>query len=654
MCGIFGVYDPSKGSLSAEEVLDSSLESMRHRGPDDRGFWRAKESPLYFGHNRLSILDLSPLGHQPITGPRGKITLTYNGEIYNYRSFLPGLEEQGLTPEGTGDTRVLLNSLEAFGLEQTVKQTNGMFAFAAWDQDSRTLMLARDRIGIKPLYYGWNNGRFFFSSELKPIIHYCGTLPELNTGSLGQYMRNNYLNAPLCIFNGFYKLQPGCFLRIPEASLTREPDGFSPEAGWSASGPKRYWEVPQEIDNSSRSDEEVESEFLELFRSSLSLRTIADVPLGAFLSGGIDSSLVVAYLQELSTGPVKTFTIGFSEAEYDEAPYAKAIAQHLGTDHTELYCSSQDALGVIPDIWKHYDEPFADSSQIPTYLVSKLAAEHVTVSLSGDGGDELFLGYNRYSQAEKLWQLLGRMPAPLRKTFGYLLHKSPPRFWDAVWGVARKTPIGKMDKSRDIGFKVYKLGKCLREGSLAEFYAQVNTHWGRDWFPVTGEPTHTILNRPEDWAFSGQAQLAYIDLFSYLPDDILVKVDRASMACSLEARVPLLDHRIVEFSQRLPQKFKVRNGDRKWLLKKLLAEKVPREMFERPKTGFGIPLTEWLRGPLQEWAGDLLSHDAIKANPYLVEAPIRKLWDQHRKGLADWNFLLWDVLMFQSWYQGNR
>lgn len=654
MCGIFGVFDPSRGELSAAEVLTPALESMRYRGPDDQGVWRAKNSPLYFGHNRLSILDLSPFGHQPVTGPSGRITLTYNGEIYNYQSYLKDLEARGVKPEGTGDTRVLLASLEEFGLEQTLVRTNGMFAFAAWDESSRTLMLARDRIGIKPLYYGWSEGRFLFSSELKPIVAYCGGLPEIDGGALAQFMRNNYIVAPFSIFQGFYKLEQGASLTLSEGDLQRPPAGFSPFANRRSSGPRRYWEVPCELDNSERSDEEVEEEFVELLKSSLSYRTISDRSLGAFLSGGIDSSTVVAYLQEISSSPVKTFSIGFSEDEYNEAPFAKAIAEHLDTEHTELYCSPEDALGVIPNLWKLWDEPFADSSQIPTYLVSKLAAQHVTVSLSGDGGDELFLGYNRYGQAERLWKMFGWLPAPLRHTLGLLLHKSPPRFWDLVWKLAKATPIGRFDKSQYIGFKVYKLGKCLRERSLGEFYSQVNTHWGEDWLPVVGSPAETIFDQPEQWCFEGQAQLAYIDLFSYLPDDILVKVDRASMACSLEARVPILDHRIIEFSQRLPENFKVRNGKTKWLLRQVLSRKVPTEMFDRPKTGFGIPLPEWLRGPLREWAGDLLSPEAVKKNPYLRNEPIQTLWNQHQRELADWHYLLWDVLMFQSWYQGYR
>ncbi|MGO8746997.1 MAG: asparagine synthase (glutamine-hydrolyzing) [Thermoguttaceae bacterium] len=627
MCGIAGLWDHRHDWTEPDlrALVSRMTATLRHRGPDDSGTWIARDSGVALGHTRLSILDLSPAGHQPMASRCGRFQVVFNGEIYNFRALRAELEGLGHTFSGQSDTEVLLAAIVQWGVAAAVSRFVGMFAFACWDVRDQRLSLVRDRLGIKPLYYGWVNGVLLFASELKALRQYPGFDAAIDRDALALFLRHNYIPAPWSIYRGIRKLPPGTWLSI-------SPDESHPD-------PVPYWNPADVMADAKAqpyygSAEEAAADLDQLLRDAVRLRMIADVPLGAFLSGGIDSSLVVALMQAQSSRPVRTFTIGFEEPQCNEAHAAEAVARHLGTDHTVCYVSPQEARDVIPRLPEIYDEPFADSSQIPTFLVSQLARRHVTVSLSGDGGDELFGGYPRYFHIDRLWRALCRIPGPLRGLTGTAL-----RVFSAL------SPAG-------LAEKFARWTDRLKIATAGEMYCRHNIHWEQSHRMVLGgRPVAAVATQPEQWpsGIPHIEQWMYADTVSYLPDDILVKVDRASMAVGLEARVPLLDHRVVEFAWRLPLDWKVRGQTGKWLLQKVLERYVPRRLFDRPKMGFGVPIDSWLRGPLRDWAETLLEERRLRDEGFLDPKPIRRKWGEHLSRRGNWHYHLWDVLMFQAW-----
>ncbi len=635
MCGLTGFLSPAvhnQDELRAR-ILQMT-ETLAHRGPDDRGLWVDAASGVALGHRRLSILDLSELGRQPMLSASGRFVVILNGEVYNHGALRRELQSLGHTFLGHSDTEVLLAAVAEWGLERAVKRFIGMFAFALWDRDRRELALVRDAIGIKPLYYGWMQGCFLFGSELKALRAHPAFHGEIDRKALSSYMHHCYVPGPKSIYRGIFKLPPGSILVVRAGT------------GPGQAEPVAWWSMAERAEEGLRnpfsgSDEEAVDELDAHLRDSVALQMLADVPVGAFLSGGIDSSTVVALMQAQSTRPVRTFSIGFEERGYDEAGYAKAVAGRLGTDHTECYVTPDEAREVIPQLPQLYDEPFADSSQIPTFLVSRIARRGVTVSLSGDGGDELFFGYDRYSHLERLWQRVAWCPVGPRRAVAPLVR----------WAAAA-VPPGVRGKAR-----LAMIADLLAAGSASEVYARFNSHW-RDASAIVAGGSEPLMVRPPRGVLAAGAsiceQMAYVDAVTYLPDDILVKVDRASMALGLEARVPLLDQRVVEFAWRLPHGLKVRQGQTKWVLRQVLERYVPRQMIERPKMGFGVPIDSWLRGPLRDWAESLLSRRRLESDGYFQPEPIRRKWSEHLSGRTDWQYHLWDVLMFQAWLDGEK
>jgi asparagine synthase (glutamine-hydrolysing) len=639
MCGIAGFWRRG-GEEHPLEVLKRMGAAIAHRGPDDSGFFR-DSAGIGFVHQRLSIIDRSVEGHQPMTSASGRYVIIFNGEVYNFQEIRAELGE--MPWRGHSDTEVMLAAIDRWGLDAAVRRFVGMFAFALWDRTEKRLFLVRDRLGIKPLYYGRAGGGFVFASELKAICElpdFCGSIDR---DALVLYMRHGYIPAPHCIYEGLHKLAPGSILSIGAAD--EEPEV------------RAFWSAPEVAERgvqspANNSDAEIVEELHQKLRSAVGLRMIADVPLGAFLSGGIDSSAVVALMQSQSSRPVKTFTIGFHEGGYNEAQHAKSVAQHLGTDHTELYVTPEEALNVVPLLPSMYDEPFADSSQIPTYLVSKLARSTVTVSLSGDGGDELFGGYNRYLLTKRIWQSLKRFPKSARRAVAGVIHAIPPRAFDGAYGLVRPV-VPKKRRWSAVGDKAHKLARFFDTSGPGAIYLGALSQCDdpSDLVLASREPG-TVAQVIADSASlpSLEEQMMLTDLRTYLPDDILTKIDRASMAVSLEARVPLLDHRVVEFAWRLPLRLKIRGGIGKWALRQVLYKYVPQELVERPKMGFGVPLVHWLRGPLREWAEDLLSDANLKQHQLLNSEAIRAKWNEHLSGQRNWQYLLWNVLVFQDWY----
>lgn len=640
MCGITGFW----GDRADPAVGEKMALSIKSRGPDDAGVWSDISAGLVLAHRRLSIVDLSPAGHQPMQSPCGRFTLVYNGEIYNHADLRKELEAQGFAFvwRGHSDTETLLAGLLCWGVKGTLEKLNGMFAFALWDAQDKLLFLARDRMGEKPIYYGRSADTFLFGSELKALAEHSDWCGKVNRDALALYMRHNYVPTPWCIYEGIFKLPPAHFVAISDG-------------GRLIADPECYWDLAKIAERGSNTAsgtaEELSDELDTLLRDSISRRMMADVPLGTFLSGGFDSTVVAALMQAQSDRPIKTFSIGFHEEGYNEAVHAKAVADYLGTDHTELYVTAEEAMAVIPKLSTIYDEPFSDSSQIPTYLVSQLAREHVTVSLSGDGGDELFCGYNRYLLGYRVWEKLRLLPLWMRSLVAWVIRKAPGRLFDTL-----QYKLPKHWQVPNLADRLPKLADVLIHKDGLSFYRELVSHSKQpDQLVLGAREPGTILNDPESLPkLSGfREKMMYLDQMTYLPDDILTKVDRASMAVSLEARVPLLDHRLVEFAWRVPTKFKYHDGQSKWLLRQVLYRYVPRGLMERPKMGFGIPIEDWLRGPLREWANALLDEKRLREEGFFDPVPIRKMWQEHLSGERRWHYHLWDVLMFQAWLEAN-
>lgn len=639
MCGIAGFLAPGRLPAEAGAWARAMGDTLAHRGPDGRDEWLDADVGIALAHRRLSIVDLSTAGRQPMTSADGRWVVVFNGEIYNHGDLRRQLQVAGEAPDwrGHSDTETLLAAVVAWGLVKALQRAVGMFALALWDRQSRALTLARDRLGEKPLYYGVQKGVLLFGSELKALRVHPAFSGAVDPGALSLLLRHGYVPAPWSIHQGIRKLQPGMLL-----TLSKPED--------AEASPTSYWSLHEkalagERDPLSISDEEAVEALDRLLRQSIEGQRVADVPLGAFLSGGIDSSTTVAVMQALSSQPVRTFTIALPDADLDESAHARAVARHLGTQHTELMVTAQEAQQVIPRLPSLYCEPFADASQIPTYLVSQLARRDVTVALSGDAGDELFGGYDRYHWAQRV----AAVPLAVRRTCAALLRALPAEAWSALL-----TPVSpwlpRELREGDRADRLRKLASVLGARSNDAVYRQMMSFWPEGGSPVRGatEPLTAFTDHLQPLrAFESRMML--LDLRSYLPDDILVKVDRAAMAASLETRVPLLDHRIVEFALQLPLKQKIRGGQGKWVLRQVLDRYVPRSMVERPKMGFGIPIHAWLRGPLRGWAEDLLDESRLRQAGHLDPAPVHQLWQEHLSGRHDWGYRLWPVLMFEAW-----
>jgi asparagine synthase (glutamine-hydrolysing) len=649
MCGIAGFLDTSRSKSSEQLTLIARRmsTSLSHRGPDADGVWVDQNTGLAFGHRRLSIIDLSPMGAQPMHSASGRYVITFNGEIYNFKALRQELEQLGEKFRGHSDTEIMLTAIARWGVEASLKKFNGMFAFGLWDREEQTLYLSRDRAGEKPLYYGWAGKTLLFGSELKALQQHPDFRGDIDRGAVAVYLRHNYIPAPHSIYKGIYKLPPGTFLTIR---------GFGSDAS-----PKPYWSAKVAAEDGIANpflgtEEEAVNQLDALLNDAVKMRMEADVPLGAFLSGGIDSSLIVAIMQANSKRPVKTFTIGFDNRDFNEAESAKLVAQHIGTDHTELYVTPEEAMAVIPRIPTLYDEPFADSSQIPTFLVSQLARRNVTVSLSGDAGDELFGGYTTYQWGRSVHQNVGWMPGPLKAGLAKTIKPLSKLDWNALLD-GRQSVVPQSLRSKDINKVLSKLTGILKVNEREALYWILLSYWMDPSSVVLGakEPL-TQLTDKNKWANIDDIMhvMMYLDTIMYLPDDILVKVDRASMGVSLESRVPLLDHRVIEFAWKLPIEMKVKGTLGKVPLRNLLYRYVPKQLVDRPKKGFGVPIHEWLRGPMRSWAEDLLDESRLKNEGYFAEKPIRQKWNEHVSGRRNWQAQLWAVLMFQAWLEQQK
>ena len=645
MCGITGFWNPSGlNEPEARAIATRMADVIHHRGPDDGGVWIDPQAGIALGSRRLAILDLTPSGHQPMQSGDGRFVIVFNGEIYNFHDLHTELAACGATFRGRSDTEVLLAAIARWGVQRTLERCNGMFAFAVWDRETRALHLARDRAGEKPLYYGWSGQTLLFGSELKTLCAHPAFRSDLNRTALAAFFQRGYVPGPLSIYRGIYKLPPGSLLTL------RADRGFR-------GAPIPYWSMDEVAETGvarpfQGSSRDAIDALDGLLRDAVRIRMEADVPLGAFLSGGIDSSLVVALMQAQASRPVRTFTIGFHERTHNEAEYAKAVAHHLGTEHTELYVTLEQARAVIPRLPTLYDEPFADTSQIPTFLVCQMARQAVTVSLSGDAGDELFGGYRRHQLGPDIWRSIRWMPYPVRRTLARVLGLSQGPAGPVARAINRVSR--RVTGKRNLSERIRQCADILATRTPADLYTSLMTFWKQSPSPhgrlltvgdlgpgphVGGDPAHVMMS---------------LDATGYLPDDILVKVDRASMGVSLETRIPLLDPRVIEFAWRVPLKWKIRHGEGKWLLRQLLHRYVPPALVSRPKQGFGMPIADWLRRPLREWAESLIDERRLRREGLLDPAPIRRKWTEHLSGQTRWDYQLWTVLMFQAWAEAQR
>ena len=649
MCGIAGFW--ATDGLNGEQasgILTAMTNVIRHRGPDDCGVWIDVGAGIGLGSRRLSILDLSPNGHQPMLSETGRYVITFNGEIYNFRELRHELVALGHRFRGGSDTEVLLAAVSAWGVRRALEHCNGMFAFALWDREHHTLHLARDRAGEKPLYYGWIGGTLLFASELKALRAHPAFHAEIDRDALVLFFRHGYVPSPYTIYRGVYKLPPASLL-----TLRGKGNG-------SSAAPVQYWSVREVAERGisepfQGSAGEAVEQLHTLLLDAVKIRMEADVPLGAFLSGGIDSSTIVALMQAQSIQRVRTFTIGFREDKYNEARHAAGVAKHLGTEHTEIHVTPDDALAVIPRLPILYDEPFADTSQIPTFLVAQLTRRHVTVSLSGDAGDELFGGYRRHRLGTRIWRGIRWVPMRLRQAAAAAL--APRNTPTGLLARGVNQLVRKWTGKRSLSERLRQTAEILPASSPAWLYHYMMSLWKEPSAIVLGarEPLVVATDPTRQPYLGGVPELVmmYLDTVSYLPDDILVKLDRASMAVSLEARIPLLDHRIIEFASRLPLSLKLRRGEGKWLLRQVLYHYVPKQLVERPKQGFGMPIAQWLRGPLRDWAEALLDARRLSEEGTLDPLPIRQKWTEHLSGTTRWDYNLWTVLMFQSWREAQ-
>ncbi len=637
MCGIAGFWTTPFEEAVARPILERMTSTMLHRGPDADGIWLDGRSGIALGHRRLAIVELSALGHQPMASADDRLHLIFNGEIYNFRALRTMLEREGVQFRGGSDTEVLLALIVRDGLAQALSMCVGMFAIALWDRREKTLQLARDRFGEKPLYVARLPEGIVFGSTLAPIEQHPAFVPTISREALASLLSHGYVPAPQSIFRDVVKVVPGSILTWVETPC--EPPTVT--SFWSADDAA----ARGAIEPFAGSDVDAADALDAALRRAVSEQMLADVPLGAFLSGGIDSSLIVAMMQDLGTRPARTFTIGFDDPAFDEARHAEAVARHLGTDHTTLVLSANDALDVIPRLAGIYDEPFADQSQIPTAAVAALARRHVTVALSGDGGDELFGGYRRYAFAERAWRRLSYVPRPIRHLAGHALIAVPRHAWDAVLGVGGRRGDGIS------GDRLHKLATLMESKSAEHFYRDLLCSWMNpaEVIPSLDETqsTDALSHRVLPGGLLGSMMLC--DQLSYLPDDVLVKVDRATMASSLESRSPFLDHRIAELTWSFNRDQWQRHGNGKHVVRAVLDRYIPRALIDRPKQGFGVPISSWLRGPLRPWAEELLSVSALEQDGLLSAPPIRRRWEQHLTGQRDWSTSLWHVLMFQAW-----
>ncbi len=654
MCGIVGFLAGRNGADpdTLRAWARDAAAALAHRGPDDAGVWVDAEAGLALGHRRLAVLDLSPAGHQPMDSADGRYVIVYNGEVYNFRALRTELAARGVRFKTESDTEVLLAGVANWGVAETLLRANGMFAFGLWDRKTRILTLGRDRFGQKPLYYGnFGDGHFGsevfgFASELKAFHAHPHFKGVVNRGALALFLRHNNVPAPHCIYENLHKLPPGCTVTVSENG--------------TASGPTPYWNAADAAQRAQRdpftgSFIEAVDELDDRLGAAVRDCMVSDAPLGAFLSGGIDSSTVVALMQAASDRPVKTFSIGFREDDFNEARHAAAVAAHLKTDHTELYVTAQDAQAVIPALPAMYDEPFADSSQIPTHLVSRLARKSVTVSLSGDGGDELFGGYNRYLAGERAAQFNRRTPRTVRRAIAAALTAIPVSAWNR--GARGLRPVlPRRFHIPQAGDKLHKFAGMLRSESGRDLYRDVCSQWSDPArVLVNGTEPATLFDRANLWR--GEDDLPHammlMDALTYLPDDILTKVDRASMAVALESRIPLLDHRVFDFAWRLPRDMKLSPdggpNSGKSVLRHVLYRYAPQDLFDRPKMGFGVPIGDWLRGDLRDWAESLLDVQLLRDQGYFRPSAVRAIWSEHLSGRRDWQHRLWCVLMFQAW-----
>lgn len=650
MCGIAGAISNSFNKSEWERCLNTMCGLLAHRGPDDEGVWMDERAGVGLAHRRLSIIDLSPNGHQPMVSLSGRHVISYNGEIYNYLCEKEDLERSGVTFRGRSDTETLLESIEAKGLEAALKLANGMFAFGLWDRREGSLCLARDRMGEKPLYYGFVGKAFVFASELKAIRAFPGFNNEIDRDVLNLLLRHSCIPAPYSIYKGIFKLLPGTFLRINREDLER---GLLPK-------PVSYWSLRTVAERGVADpfpgrEEEAILEVERLIKESVRMRLLSDVPIGIFLSGGIDSSTIAALMQDASSQPIRSFSIGYRETKFNEADHAAAVARHLGTEHTEFHVTPSDAMEVIPQLPHIYDEPFSDPSQIPTFLVSKLARRHVTVSLTGDGGDELFCGYVRHIWGKRMSDRMRLFPARTRRLISSALTAFSPDRWDSIVRVFIHF-LPDVFRHEMPGERIHKLAEVLAADSGEAFYRVLTSHWKNpERIVIRSVEPSTILTDRTRWAKLPDltSSMFFWDMAFYLPDDILVKVDRASMAYNLEIRPPFLDHRLVELAWRIPLSLKLRKGEGKWILRQILFKYIPRKILKRPKMGFGVPIDSWLRGPLRGWAEDLLDESRIRREGFFDARAVRQTWLEHLSGRYNRQYHVWDILMFQAWLEAH-